>query len=146
MIAGLTLLAGGVVLYGFAGSALSRYTERDHHSGHRTLRLLLLTFGAALAVACLIDGISVVDSQLALRALGLLAAVWVAPAVLLAGALVVFAVFSPPAGGDGGGGSGPDDLPPPPDPDGPDGWAEFERQFRAYAGARDARRSTQLLR
>lgn len=139
-------MAGGVVLYALAGSALSRRTERGDRLGHRRLRRLLLALGAALVLACLVGGISVVDSALSLRVLGLLASLWVAPAGLLAGALIVFAVFSPRSGGDGGGGSGPDDLPPPPDSDGPDGWAQFERRFRAYAGVRDAARSAQLMR
>ncbi len=151
MIAGLALLVGGVALYALAGSALSSRVAQgsNGHSPQRTLRLLALALAAALAIACLTSGIDLVDGRLTLGTAGLplwlCTALCVAPLALLAAGLVLLAVFPPPSGGDDGG-SGPGKLPPPPDPDGPDGWAEFEREFRAYAGARDAERDALLPR
>ncbi len=150
MIAGHALLVGGVVLYALVGSALSRQVARgaNDHSTRPKLRLLALGLGATLALASLAGGIALVDGALELRTLGvplwLLAVLCVVPVALLAGGLVLLAVFQPPSGGEDGG-WGPDDLPPPPDPDGPDGWAAFERQFRAFAGARDASRARVLV-
>lgn len=150
MIAGIALLVGGVALYALAGSALSaRLAHRaTSRSRRRTSGLLLLALGGALAVTSIVWGIDVVDRTLTLQALGLatwtLAGLSVAPIGLLAGGLLLLAAL-PPSGGGGHGGSGPDDLPPPPDPDGPDGWTTFERQFRAYAAAHDARNSRLLV-
>ena len=149
MIAGHALLIAGVALYALAGSALSRQTARAPGRRAKWWRAwLLLVLGVVLSLACLVWGITVVDRVLGLRAVFLplwsLTALCVAPAVLVAVGLAVLALRSPPSDGDDGG-SGPDDLPPPPDPDGPDGWAEFERQFRAYARARDASRSSPVL-
>lgn len=151
MITSLVLLAGGVALYALAGSALSGCLagRANDQWQCRALWLLPLALGGPVALVSLACGVEVVDRLLGLQALGLppwlVAALSVVPVGLLAGGLLLLAVL-PRRRGGGGGGSGPDDLPPPPDPDGPDGWAEFERQFRAFAAARDQYASRVLVR
>lgn len=150
MIQGISLLVSGVALYAVAGSVLSGRLARCANGCSRRRLARMLPF--ALAGVCAL-GDAGFGAYLLYRDLGVermhlplpvLGAIGVAAIGLLAGVLLVLAAIPRRRGGGGGGGRD-DDLPPAPDPNGPDGWAEFERQFRAFVVARDEARVRVLV-
>ena len=139
MTSDLALLLGGVALFAVAGTVLGGLLARWVNDGARRLAAIVpLAVAGPLGLACGSFGAYRLYRRLGLAEHGLPTAAFTAAGLalagLLGGALILTTGSRPDRGDDGRGG---DDLPPPPDPDGPDGWAEFERQFRIYARERD---------
>jgi hypothetical protein len=137
----LALIFGGVALYAVAGTALAGLVARWVNAGERRLAVIVpLGFAGPFGLVCASYGTYRFYRHLGLEEYGLPMAACTAGCLsiigLVVGALLLTAGSGPEHGDDGGGGRD-DGLPPPPDSDGPDGWAEFERQFRVYARERD---------
>ncbi len=148
MSTALALILGGAALYGAAGYTIVSHPDRAARLGRRVLLphglvgllgLAVASWGACLLYRCFVSPDEIESVRLAV-----LAGLSIVPVGLLAALMFLLAVLPPDRGNGGRGGD--DDLPPPPDPDGPDGWAEFERGFREYAAVRETLRVASPVR